>query len=480
MSSVLSYANPFGFERLRDQLQQAPLPQLWGLYRWVMNPHLQLEAPLEGQGRALLDCAHPIVDRATSSEEGDLLRERVSLMASRILFNRDLQEWVGEVRGEEAEYSQRRNLARRLEEQVAPQQLEQLTYLKLNVWEHDLQLPQRLITSLPSCIGLLRGLTELHIGWWSHLSSLPENLDGCAALSTLSINDCPQLDKLPDCIGRLSQLKTLSIIHCATRFTLPGSFAQLCNLTNLTLTADTVEGMPPITAFPDLKKLSLNWDMISGDLDRLTKLEVLHFYDGVTEAILPASLIKLILNRFAQQHPFRIVFPWGRRTILDAIPHPDTPVAYPIPSDKKGAVTLAEQFFRSILRNEMSSRLYAIIAEAIVQPEVLTWREAIPSLSCEHALIGNAIQWVAEDFPELQGTEPRQIPEEVNPPLLYLMLSGVLLLDTGCRIHLMQRALEAAKPQIEENEIAFQTPPTSPRQEFLRPRSMSYAGYLAL
>ena len=98
-----------------------------------------------------------------------------------------------------------------------------------------LRLFSAVATEIPSCVGELTGLKELHLFSCSSLVSLPESMGQMTALETLYLRGCSSLVSLPESMGQMTALKQLILDGCSSLVSLPESVGQMTALKELWL-----------------------------------------------------------------------------------------------------------------------------------------------------------------------------------------------------------------------------------------------------
>ncbi|XP_057990215.1 disease resistance protein TAO1-like, partial [Hevea brasiliensis] len=78
------------------------------------------------------------------------------------------------------------------------------------------------LESLPSSIGNLKRLEELHLAECSRLMTIPSSIGELKCLEKLFLPNCSNLASLPESIKQLSKLKRLNLRSCERLKSLPG------------------------------------------------------------------------------------------------------------------------------------------------------------------------------------------------------------------------------------------------------------------
>eukprot|EP01018_Ginkgo_biloba_P008893 Gb_04285 [translate_table: standard] len=91
------------------------------------------------------------------------------------------------------------------------------------------------LQELPTSIGNLSGLSELHLSNCLRLHELPTSIGNLCCLKYLYLLDCPRLQELPTSIGNLSCLSELRLWNCPRLQELPTSIGNLSCLSRLDL-----------------------------------------------------------------------------------------------------------------------------------------------------------------------------------------------------------------------------------------------------
>lgn len=137
-----------------------------------------------------------------------------------------------------------------------------------------------LIGSLPSEIGNLTNLIELHLSYNLLTDSLPPSIGNLENLEVLSINNNLLSGAIPDEIGNLSKLKNLSLLGNSITGTIPAELTLLSNLTDLILSGNDISGMIP------------------DNIGNLTELKNFYFQNCDLEGEIPISFWDLVNLEF--------------------------------------------------------------------------------------------------------------------------------------------------------------------------------------
>eukprot|EP00041_Stephanoeca_diplocostata_P006685 m.91372 g.91372 ORF g.91372 m.91372 type:complete len:1030 (+) comp16489_c0_seq2:196-3285(+) len=113
------------------------------------------------------------------------------------------------------------------------------------------------LTSLPDSVGTLHAtLRRLDVSC-NRLRILPVALGSLTHLTSLYVFQNAELAALPDSIGSLQALETLNVPHNALT-ALPGSIASMTSLRSLWVASNQLTRLPPLSALPNLTKVTLD------------------------------------------------------------------------------------------------------------------------------------------------------------------------------------------------------------------------------
>lgn len=134
-----------------------------------------------------------------------------------------------------------------------------LTALPDSVWAmaglEALHLSDNQLTALPQTIGQITALRQLDLSE-NQLTALPETIAGLLQLEVLLLSDNP-LTTLPDEMADLHALKTLSLGHTGLT-TVPECLHALPALEELDVRGMPLQPLPPLTAFPALRRIRVD------------------------------------------------------------------------------------------------------------------------------------------------------------------------------------------------------------------------------
>jgi len=110
------------------------------------------------------------------------------------------------------------------------------------------------ITSLPDSLGECKALTSLNLHDCFYLKKLPSTIGELKNLRQLVLSECKLLTELPITIGELKNLEVLNLYQCSKLTELPNTIGELKNLLELELSSCSKLTEIPIT-IGELKKL---------------------------------------------------------------------------------------------------------------------------------------------------------------------------------------------------------------------------------
>ncbi|KAI3827272.1 hypothetical protein L1987_01344 [Smallanthus sonchifolius] len=134
-----------------------------------------------------------------------------------------------------------------------------------------------LLEQLPSDLGTLECLEELHLTYCSVLQDIPNNLCNMNSLKRLCLSYCILLEKLPEELGRLECLEELDLTGCRSLRDIPNSICKMKRLMYLYLRfCIRVEKLPEeLGRLECLKELDLMDCMFLRDIPNISKMKCL-------------------------------------------------------------------------------------------------------------------------------------------------------------------------------------------------------------